>query len=89
MCLHVVEQFDVLQQFVVWLDMFEEKCLRMEPVSSCVFLFRVPAGEVGSLENEIRALKHANEEKQTQLNQLQKKNSALEVCGFLFSMAES
>jgi hypothetical protein len=36
-------------------------------------------GKVGSLENEIRALKHANEEKQTQLNQLQKKNSALEV----------
>merc|ERR1719408_1243461 len=36
-------------------------------------------GKVGALENEIRALKHANEEKQTQLNQLQKKNSALEV----------
>jgi hypothetical protein len=36
-------------------------------------------GKVGSLENEIRALKHANEEKQTALGQLQKKNSALEV----------
>jgi len=36
-------------------------------------------GKVGSLENEIRALKHANEEKQQNLTQLQKKNSALEV----------
>jgi hypothetical protein len=36
-------------------------------------------GKVSALENEIRALKHANEEKQANLTAVQKKNSALEV----------
>jgi len=36
-------------------------------------------GKVSALENEIRALKHANEEKQASLTAVQKKNSALEV----------
>ena len=50
--------------------------MHMHTLLACAI---VVTREVSALENEIRALKHANEEKQASLTAVQKKNSALEV----------